>query len=317
MKIWFKQEPKNEQWEGAFKSDLIHKNQLTGKNCKLCVWHTLHVHSSHREHDPHAAFLWGFFFFTVCFLTFHSNEIGLIDLHERMCVQWSNTSTKGVAQGVSPGSTCMPGCLLSCRGASMTVGLCAGGLGLVTAPTGHSQTKEFLSRLSVLPQVGVCDEERLPGEGGGHPVVSHHQVKRCHVDQQLWDWPSPVEPWGLCYTSKCEPAQLSLSGCLAGLLAGLLAGSIVSAAWHPSPQIGQYRMSLGSNSFNLLLLCWTFSISFCFVGRASVFHCDQLHWDPESKTDFLCRGETGDLVCLLVTLSSGMALFCPFFCCWT
>lgn len=39
-----------------------------------------------------------------------------------------------------------------------------------------------------------------------------------------------------------------------------LAGSIVSAGWHLSSQIEQYWMSLGCNSFNLLLLHWTFSI---------------------------------------------------------
>lgn len=76
------------------------------------------------------------------------------------------------------------------------------------APFGNSHTKKFSSGLFALPQVGVCDEERLPGEGGGHPVISHHKVKRCHADQQLWDWASPVEPWGLCHTSKCEPGYL-------------------------------------------------------------------------------------------------------------
>lgn len=61
----------------------------------------------------------------------------------------------------------------------------------------------------MLAQVGVCGEERLPGEGGGHPVVSHHQSERRHDDQQLRERPSPVEPRGLLHTSECEPAHLS------------------------------------------------------------------------------------------------------------
>lgn len=97
----------------------------------------------------------------------------------------------------------------SWRGDSVTVAMCS-----ETWPSnsphctlGNSQNNECIhTELSTLPQVGVCDEERLSGEGGGHPVISHHQAERCHADQQLWDWASPVEPGGLRYTSQCELA---------------------------------------------------------------------------------------------------------------
>lgn len=46
-----------------------------------------------------------------------------------------------------------------------------------------SYPREFF--FSMFAQVGVCGKERLPGEGGGHPVVGHHQAERCHDDQQL------------------------------------------------------------------------------------------------------------------------------------
>ena len=59
------------------------------------------------------------------------------------------------------------------------------------------------------PQVGVCGEEGLPGERGGHPDVSHHQAQRCHTDQQLRVWAPPLERGGLRHTPKCESAVSS------------------------------------------------------------------------------------------------------------
>lgn len=82
------------------------------------------------------------------FLTLHSNEIWLIDMHACMCVKYSNISTKGVAQGVSQRCTCVPTWLLSWWAASLTVGLSACGLGIVTAPTGHSATHKPRSSYS-------------------------------------------------------------------------------------------------------------------------------------------------------------------------
>lgn len=98
----------------------------------------------------------------------------------------------------------------------MTVGVSACRLGFAKDQTRHSETHkpEALPRPFALAQVGVCDEERLPGEGGGHPVISHHQVKRCHVDQQLRDGASLVESRGLRYPSECEPGHFSKSFCL-------------------------------------------------------------------------------------------------------
>lgn len=88
--------------------------------------------------------------------------------------------------------------------------------------------------LTMLAQVGVCGEERLPGEGGGHPVVSHHQAERCHDDQQLWERPSPVEPWGLLHTSECEPAHLSAYVYMYLLYVCVHVSMYVHSSVHPS-----------------------------------------------------------------------------------
>lgn len=86
--------------------------------------------------------------------------------------------------------------LVNDRGDACDVCMQSAGISLWAHKSHHTQNEKNTAMLSgvkrpyimmfgFMSQVGVCCEERLPGERGGHPVLGDHQAERCHTNQQL------------------------------------------------------------------------------------------------------------------------------------